>query len=87
MPTTYPAILRDGALHWLGEPPAHALGNSEFRVSVTLLDEPNGAEPNGAAMAEALERLAALGGLKEFGDPVEWQRETRRDRPLPGREP
>jgi hypothetical protein len=35
---------------------------------------------------EALERLAAAGGIKSIRDPVAWQREIRRDRPLPGRE-
>jgi hypothetical protein len=35
---------------------------------------------------EALERLAALGGIKSIPDPVAWQREIRKDRPLPGRE-
>ncbi len=33
----------------------------------------------------AMERLAARGGLG-IEDPVAWQREIRKDRPLPGRE-
>jgi hypothetical protein len=37
-------------------------------------------------MAEALERLAAADALSRIEDPVEWQREIRKDRPLPGRE-
>lgn len=35
----------------------------------------------------AFQALRALGGLKHvIPDPVEWQREIRKDRPLPGRE-
>lgn len=35
---------------------------------------------------EILKRMAARGGVKEFGDASEWQRETRQDRPLANRE-
>jgi hypothetical protein len=38
-------------------------------------------------MAAALEQLAALGGLSAIADPLEWEREQREDRELPGREP
>jgi hypothetical protein len=34
---------------------------------------------------EALRGLAALGGISSIPDPVAWQREQRKDRPLPGR--
>jgi hypothetical protein len=37
-------------------------------------------------MAEALEKLAASDAFSEISDPSEWQREIRKDRPLPGRE-
>ena len=42
----------------------------------------------GAAMAAALRKLAKIknGGLASIEDPVAWQREIRKDRPLPGRE-
>ena len=35
---------------------------------------------------EILQRLAASGGIMPGIDPLEWQREERKDRPLPGRE-
>ena len=35
---------------------------------------------------EALRRLQETGVYKDIKDPVAWQREIRRDRPLPGRE-
>ena len=37
-------------------------------------------------MATALAAIADAGGLSEFGDPTDWQREIRVDRALPGRD-
>ena len=34
----------------------------------------------------ALQTLAELGTFADIEDPVEWQRQMRKDRPLPGRE-
>jgi hypothetical protein len=42
-------------------------------------------ESDGPAMAAALKEIADRGGLG-IEDPSEWQREIRKDRPLPGRE-
>lgn len=36
---------------------------------------------------DALARIAARGGLEKIEDPAAWQRQLRRDRPLPDREP
>lgn len=41
---------------------------------------------NGTAMAKMMEEIAAGGGLTSFGDASEWQRETRKDKVLFGRE-
>jgi hypothetical protein len=81
---TYPAILRDGRLDWgdVGPPP---LPPGAVPVHVTLL-VPRSPSAGGLSMAAALEALAATGGPSGFGDPAEWQRETRADRPLPGRD-
>lgn len=81
---TYSAILRDGKLDW-GEPGPPPLPPGAVPVHVTLLVPPASAT-GGPAMAAALEALAAAGGPSEFEDPVEWQREVRADRPLPGRD-
>lgn len=35
---------------------------------------------------EILQQLQAIGTFKDIKDPVAWQRELRKDRPLPGRE-
>lgn len=80
---TYPAVLRAGSLDWGEDPPA--LPPGAVPVHVTLLAAPSPAD-GGPAMAEALSALAAIGGPSGFGEPVEWQREARAERPLPGRD-
>ena len=42
-------------------------------------------EPNGQAIAKIFERIAARQSLQHIRDPSSWQREARKDRPLPGR--
>lgn len=37
-------------------------------------------------LVDILERLSKSSIAEKYGDPSEWQRETRQDRPLPGRE-
>ncbi len=39
-----------------------------------------------AAFIRAMKELQALHPFREIEDPVAWQREIRRDRPLPGRD-
>jgi hypothetical protein len=81
---TYRAILKGNRLEWTDASPADV--NPEQPVEVTILDEPDQTEDRGKRMAEALEKLAASDAFSEISDPTEWQREIRRDRPLPGRE-
>jgi nicotinic acid mononucleotide adenylyltransferase len=40
----------------------------------------------GHKMAEILAELAKINALAEIDDPVQWQKEIRKDRPLPHRE-
>lgn len=82
---TYPAVLRSGQIEWgTDSPPALPL-DTPIPVHVTLLGPPRNSQPSGAAMVAALTALAAIGGPSGFGNPDEWQRETRADRDLPGR--
>lgn len=39
----------------------------------------------GKRIKDALQTLAKLKTFADISDPVEWQRESRKDRPLPGR--
>lgn len=51
------------------------------RETVSLKKEPNGKE-----IAEIMAEMAGRGlAFQDITDPVAWQRETRKDRPLPGR--
>ncbi len=86
MQETYEAILRGDRLEWSGESrPDPAKGNRPVAVRVTVLDNtvPAG---DGRLMAEALKRLAASRALPDLTDPSSWQREVRRERPLPNRD-
>jgi hypothetical protein len=84
---TYEAVLDGDHVEWRGEPPK--LGTAR-RVHITVLDaEPenvgSGGLSDGKAMAAALDAIADRGTLDGI-DSLEWQREVRKDRPLPGRE-
>lgn len=91
MRQTYSAILRSGRLEWESNNPPHIPPGAAMRVSVTLLDASLADEwpETGPAMAAALADFAAAGGPTSvgdlFGNPMEWQRESRVDRSLPGR--
>ena len=85
MLVTYPAILRDGKLEWGadGPPPLSAVA---VPVHVTILAAAPAARGSGEAMFAALEAAAAAGAADVFGDPLEWQRQERIDRVMPGRD-
>ena len=54
--------------------------------NVTVLDSaPNGSR--GKEMADALQKIASRGGISSITDPVAWQREIRKDRPLADAKP
>ncbi len=82
---TYPAVLRAGRLEWSDGGPILP-PDDPVPVHVTLLTSPTLPPASGPAMAAALGALADTGGPSGFGDPVEWQRESRADRPLAGRD-
>ena len=83
---TYRAILKGNRIEWTDPEPTDL--SPAQPVQVTILDTPDStdATARGQRMAKALERLAAAGALSEITDPVEWQREIRKDRPLPDRD-
>lgn len=86
MMTTYKAVLRGNRLDWRSDAPRHLAPDEAVNVHVTVLDEAAPVEVGqGRRMAEALERLAqsqALAGV----DAGRWERETRAERVLPGRD-
>jgi len=87
MTRTYRALLHGDRLEWLGERP-ESQTEHPLHVQVTIEEsEPIAEEPaRGRAMAALLEKLAARDTLSDITDPVQWQRELRQERTLPGRD-
>lgn len=83
MPQTYEGILDGDRIRWTGGGPTE---DRPLRVRVRVLEDASGREEQGKQMAEALSKLADAGAFDEIDDPSEWQRDTRRDRSLPGRD-
>jgi hypothetical protein len=81
---SYRAILKGDRLEWTDSEPTDL--NPEQPVQVTILDDSDEIADRRRRMAEALESLAAVDAFSEISDSVEWQREIRKDRPLPGRD-
>lgn len=81
---TYRAILKGDRLEWTDSEPTDL--DPEQLVQVTILEPDDTDSTQGLRMAKALSRLAASNALSQIKDPVEWQREMRKDRPLPDRE-
>jgi hypothetical protein len=85
--STITAILEidaDGTLHL---PVPEDLPRGKVKVVATL--ETTAATPGakGETPLDALKQLRKLGGLGHIiPDPVAWQREQRKERPLPGRD-
>ena len=84
MASTYRAVVDGDHIRWI-DPPPQAKGEVEVRG--TVVDRERGKTSRRELVREALEQLAARGGIVGIEDPASWQRETRSDRVLPGREP
>ena len=81
---TYEGILEGDRIRWVEDDvPAT---DRPLRVHITVLEETTDREQRGQKMADALAELAGFGAFSGVEDPVAWQRETRRDRTLPGRD-
>jgi hypothetical protein len=85
--STITAILEadpDGTLHL---PVPQNLRRGKVKVVATLEGEPETNDrPTRETALAALRQLRKMGTFKKITDPVAWQREIRKDRPLPGRE-
>ncbi len=85
----YRATLYGNRLEWSEEKPQSLPPDRGVEVFVTIPNKPvsaKSARQRGAAMAAALEQLAAAGGPKSFGDAAKWERTTREERALSGRD-
>jgi len=82
MQKSYDGILRGDRIDWMTDCPP---SDRSVRVRVTVLDEKANHGDRSKRMATALEELAKHGGVQSLPDASEWQRQTRRERTLPGR--
>ena len=82
MPKTYEGVLHGDRIDWTEDRPDL---DHPARVRVTVVEAEGGAAGRGAQMADALAKLAEIGGVSSIDDPQAWQRERRADRALPGR--
>jgi len=82
----FEAILKGNLLEWTNEVPKQ--GDLPVRVYVTLEEARSSlsAEFRRQRIVEILEKIATSNVFANIHDPVEWQRELRQDRPLPGRD-
>jgi len=78
--------LKGNLLEWANEVPTQ--GDRPVRVYVTLQEERStlSAEFRRQRIVEILEKIAVNNVFADISDPVEWQRDLRQDRPLPGRD-
>lgn len=86
MLNTYRAILRGQTIEWLNEKPENLSRNRPVNVHVTILEDNETPLPaQGQQMAAILEQLAQIQSSFAILDPLDWEREIRQDRELPGR--
>jgi hypothetical protein len=86
MQRIFEAILKGNHLEWANEVPRQ--GDRPVRVYVTLQEDRStlSAEFRRQKIVEILEKIAANNVFAEISEPLEWQRDLRQDRPLPGRD-
>ena len=85
MKRAYKAILHGDRVEWLDGAP-EADGPVQVYITVSNLVQSGAPKPNERTTFDILQALADMGAFSEIEDPVAWQREIRKDRPLPGRE-
>lgn len=85
MQPSYRAVLRGDRVEWI-DPPPSLEGDTEVLITLLQPESEDERRARGRRAVAALQELARTGAFDEIEDPVAWQREIRRDRPLPGRE-
>ena len=85
MKRAYKAILHGDRVEWLDGAP-EAEGPVQVYITISNLPGPDGSQPEGQTVFDALQALADMGAFDDIEDPVAWQREIRKDRPLPFRD-
>jgi hypothetical protein len=85
MKQVFKAILHGDRVEWLNGAPDEK-GPLLVEITVTKELDPKEEALLSKPVSELFQALADSGAFSEIEDPVAWQREIRKDRPLPGRE-
>lgn len=85
MNRVYHAVLVGDRLEWKNGAP-EVSGPVDVQVQLTGGEEQIDDAERRRRMADALESIAAQGGIASIPDPVAWQREVRADKPRAARE-
>ena len=85
MKRVYKAILHGNRVEWLDGAPESSEPIQVY-VSVPEVKRGDDPEPGQKSIVELFQALADSGAFADIEDPVAWQREQRKDRPLPGRD-
>lgn len=87
MEDKYRATINGDKITWDDDVPSAIRNGGRVQVIITVANRPiTQSKANGQRAVAALQAIADRGGIESIPDPVEWQREIRKDRPLPGRE-
>lgn len=79
MQPSYEAIISNGKIRWIDKPEENLLSKNELKVKVEIVEEP---VQRKRLMIKALKDLAAIGGIASIDDPIDWQKEQRKDRKI-----
>ena len=85
MKRVYKAILRGDRVQWLNGA-LDEEGPLLVEITVTKELDPKEEAVLSKPVSQLFQELADMGAFSEIDDPVAWQREIRKDRPLPGRD-
>lgn len=88
MKRSYSAEMVDGQFNWVGESPPEAT-RGRVLLEVTIKSQEDSELDRTARverMRAAFARLRESNPFAEITDPVAWQREIRKDKPLDGRD-
>ena len=85
MKRAYKAILHGDRVEWLDGAP-ETEGPVQVYITISNLPNSDDSQSEGQTVFEALQALADMGAFDDIEDPVAWQCEIRKDRPLPFRD-
>ena len=86
MKRTYKALLHGNRVEWLDSPPPDTGGPVEVYVTISDDTDTQPLDDESKSVFDLFQELADMGAFSEIEDPVAWQREIRKDRPLPFRD-